>query len=94
MKYRRKIEVIEAMQFYREKWGELNWFAFGRISPLTIVSGINGRAYCTLLTSSGKNVLVEGDYVLKNSDCQLSSMDKTTFEKIYEEFIDDKNTSK
>lgn len=80
MKYQRKPEYVEAIQWTGRNYDEIKSFAennIGRYNGCLFLhtSGIAGRLE--------SNVVNETDYIVKGMNGNYRSMDKTAFETLY-----------
>lgn len=80
MKYQRRPEYVDAVQWTGKNYDEIKDFAEDNISRYNgclflHVSGIGGRIE--------SNVVNETDYIIRNASGKYRSMDKMAFETLY-----------
>lgn len=88
MKYKLKNEnelIVEAMQFKRSEYNELNSFCNNKLNKLTIERRLNGKAYCYLYIDNGKSVVSinENDYIIKLNEEDYLVMNEKLFNDRY-----------
>lgn len=84
MKYRKRPVVIEAIQFKRDNFGEIEVFAQGKATYFRTERHPNGKAYCTIETLEGNMTATEGDYIIKGVNGEFYPCKPDIFEKTYE----------
>ena len=84
MKYRKKQVEIEAIQFKRNEFEDINEFTEGNAFNFRTERHINGKSYCEIKTSVGIITAAEGDYIIKGVDGDFSTCEPDIFEKTYE----------
>ena len=65
MKFRKKPVEIEAIQFTRLNWEEIQQFTNNKATSLTIERRINGECTCIIQTLEGNMTANEGDWIIK-----------------------------
>ena len=65
MKFRKKPVEIEAIQFTRLNWEEIQQFTNNKATSLTIERRINGACTCIIQTLEGNMTANEGDWIIK-----------------------------
>ena len=65
MKFRKKPVEIEAIQFTRLNWEEIQQFTNNKAISLTIERRINGECTCIIQTLEGNMTANEGDWIIK-----------------------------
>ena len=84
MKYKKTVEVsyiVEAIQFTRENFEEVERFTGGKAQHLAIERSPDGVATCQL----EGNQVTEGDYIRKTEDGRLDSVSQYIFMSLYKE---------
>ena len=84
MKYRKKPVEIEAIQFKRDCFEDINEFAEGNATNFRTEKCINGRSYCEIKTLEGLMTATEGDYIIKDVNGEVYPCKPDIFEKTYE----------
>lgn len=83
-KFRKRPEVIEAVNFTRNNWDEVKRFTNGLASSLIIEKCINGTASCLIQTLNGPRVVLEGDWIIKDENREFYRCNRDAFNLIYE----------
>ena len=83
-KYRKKPVVIEAIQFRRDCFEDINKFAEGNVINFRTERCINGKSYCEIKTLEGIMTATEGDYIIKGVNGEFYPCKPDIFEKTYE----------
>ena len=84
MKYRKKLVEIEAIQFKRNEFEDINEFTNGKAFNFRTERSMNGKSYCDIKTSVGTITAAEGDYIIKGVDGDFYTCEPDIFEKTYE----------
>ena len=84
MKYRKKQGEIEAIQFKRNEFEDINEFTNGKAFNFRTERSMNGKSYCDIKTSTGTITAAEGDYIIKDVDGDFYTCEPDIFEKTYE----------
>ena len=83
MKYRKKPVEIEAIQFKRNVFEEINEFTKGNAFNFRTERCINGKSYCEIKTLEGIMTATEGDYIIKGANGEFYLCKPDIFEKTY-----------
>ncbi len=84
MKFRKKLEFIEAVKFTRDAWDSVVEFTNGKATSLLIEKTPCGQAYC-IVTSLGCEMLAnEGDWIIKSTNGEYYPCKPNIFISIYE----------
>jgi hypothetical protein len=65
MKFRKKPVEIEAIQFTRLNWEEIQQFTNNTAHTLVIERRINGKCTCVIPTLEGEHIANENDWIIK-----------------------------
>ena len=84
MKYRKKLVEIEAIQFRRNEFEDINEFTEGKAFNFRTERHMNGKSYCEIKTLEGTITAAEGDYIIKGVDGDFYTCEPDIFEKTYE----------
>ena len=84
MKYRKKPIEIEAIQFKRDCFEDINEFTEGNATNFRTEKCINGKSYCEIKTLGGLMTATEGDYIIKGVNGEFYPCKPDIFEKTYE----------
>ena len=84
MKYKKKQGEIEAIQFKRNEFEEIDKFTDGKAFNFRTERSMNGKSYCDIKTSAGTITAAEGDYIIKDVDGEFYLCKPDIFEKTYE----------
>ena len=84
MKYRKKQGEIEAIQFKRNEFEDINEFTEGNAFNFRTERHMNGKSYCAIKTSVGTITAAEDDYIIKGVDGDFYTCEPDIFEKTYE----------
>ena len=84
MKYRKKLVEIEAIQFKRNEFEDINEFTEGNAFNFRTERCINGKSYCEIKTLEGTITAAEGDYIIKDVNGDFFTCESDIFEKTYE----------
>lgn len=82
--YRKKPVVIEALQFTRDNFEDIQKFTNGTAHSLTIERKVNGRCICIIPTLEGEMVATEKDYIIKGIQGEFYPCKPDIFLKTYE----------
>ena len=83
-KYRKKPVEIEAIQFKRNEFEDINEFTEGNAFNFRTERCINGKSYCEIKTLEGTMTATEGDYIIKGVNGEFYPCKPDIFEKTYE----------
>ena len=83
MKYRKKQGEIEAIQFKRNEFEDIDKFTNGKAFNFRTERSMNGNSYCDIKTSAGTITAAEGDYIIKGVDGDFYTCEPDIFEKTY-----------
>jgi hypothetical protein len=83
-RFRKKPEVIEAIQFSRNNWDEVRAFTNNAVDDLTIDIRNHGHVSCCLYVDGGFSVLVEGEWIIKDELGGLKPCSADVFAQTYE----------
>lgn len=83
-KYRKKPVVIEALQFTRNNWEEIQTFTQGQAHTLTIERRMDGKCTCIIPTLEGEHIANEGDWIIKGVQGEYYPCKPDIFEQTYE----------
>ena len=84
MKYRKKQGEIEAIQFKRNEFEEIDKFTDGKAFNFRTERSMNGKSYCEIKTLAGTITAAEGDYIIKGVDGDFYTCEPDIFEETYE----------
>ena len=84
MKYRKKPVVIEAIQFTRNNWKEVQRFTNGEVHNFCTEKCPDGKCYCAVPTLEGCTGATEGDYIIRGVNGEYYPCKPDIFEKTYE----------
>lgn len=84
MKYRKKPVVIDAVQFKRDKFKEIEDFTQGKATYFRAERHTGGKAYCSIETLEGNMTATEGDYIIKGISGEFYPCKPDIFKKTYE----------
>ena len=84
-KYRKKPVEIEAIQFKRNEFEDINEFTEGNAFNFRTERCINRKSsYCEIKTLEGTMTATEGDYIIKGVNGEFYLCKADIFEKTYE----------
>ena len=83
-KYRKKPVEIEAIQFKRNEFEDINEFTHGNAINFRTEKCINGKSYCEIKTLEGYMTATEGDYIIKGVNGEFYPCKENIFIKTYE----------
>lgn len=83
-KYRKRPVVIEAIQFKRNCFEEIEKFTDGRAYNFRTERHPDGKSYCDIITLEGTMVATEGDYIIRGVNGEFYPCKPDIFEKTYE----------
>ena len=84
MRFRKKPVEIEAIQFTRLNWEEIQQFTNNKAISLTIERRINGECTCIIQTLEGNMLANEGDWIIKGIKGVFYPCKPDVFGLIYE----------
>ena len=84
MKFRKKPVEIEAIQFTRLNWEEIQQFTNNTAHTLTIERRINGKCTCVIPTLEGEHIANENDYIIRGVKGEFYPCKPDVFELTYE----------
>lgn len=84
MKYRKKLVEIEAIQFKRNEFEDIDKFTNGKAFNFRTERHMNGKSYCEIKTLEGTITAAEGDYIIKDVDGDFYTCKSDIFEETYE----------
>lgn len=84
MKYRKKPVEVEAVQFTRGNWAEIQKFTQGKASGMTIERRPDGKCTCVIPTLEGDHIATENDYIIKGVHGEFYPCKPDIFHKTYE----------
>lgn len=91
MKFKRVPQFVDAMQFLRGTYDELEKFTNYKVSNHTTEKCMNGKSYCDLETYTGiRHNIVEGSYIGRNDNGDFTIYDQQMFERMYIHALDAK----
>ena len=82
--YRKKPICIEAVQFTRRNWGEIQSFTNNTAHTLWIERRINGNCTCIIPTMEGQHIAIENDWIIKGVKGEFYPCKPEIFDKTYE----------
>ena len=82
--YRKKPVCIEAVQFTRNNWEEIQSFTNNTAHTLQIERRINGTCTCIIPTLEGQHIASENDWIIKGVQGELYPCKPEIFDKTYE----------
>lgn len=89
-KFRKKIiPTVEAIQFKRDSWEEVQLFTNNRAQRLTIERCINGACSCIIQNFDGDYVVHEFDWIVKHVNGEFYNYDPEGFFEAYELEVED-----
>lgn len=91
VKYRKKPVVIDAMQFRRDCFEEIEEFTNGKAKNFRTERCLDGKSYCDIETVEGVHIATEGDYIIKGVKGEFYPCKPDIFEQTYEIVIDDES---
>ena len=83
-KYRKKPVEVEAIQFKRNEFEDINEFTHGNAINFRTEKCINGKSYCEIKTLEGYMTATEGDYIIKGVNGEFYPCKENIFIKTYE----------
>lgn len=83
-KYRKRPEEIEAIEFNRSNWEDVQSFTNNTAHTMTIERSLDGKCTCTLPTSEGDIIVNEGDFIIKGFNGGLYKVEFIRFNMVYE----------
>ena len=84
MKFRKKPVEIEAIQFTRLNWEEIQQFTNNTAHTLVIERRINGKCTCVIPTLEGEHIANENDYIIRGVKGEFYPCKPDVFELTYE----------
>lgn len=84
MKYRKNPVEVEAVQFTRDNWPEIQSFTDGKAEGMTIERRPNGKCTCIVPTLEGDHIASEYDYIIKGVNGEFYPCKPDIFRKTYE----------
>ena len=87
--YRKKPVCIEAVQFTRGNWKEIQLFTNNTAHTIQIEKRINGTCTCIIPTLEGQHIASENDWIIKGFNGEFYPCKPDIFEKTYEEASND-----
>ena len=84
MKFRKKPVEIEAIQFTRLNWEEIQQFTNNTAHTLVIERRINGKCTCVIPTLEGEHIANENDYIIRGVKGEFYPCKPDIFELTYE----------
>lgn len=84
MEYRKKPVEVEALQFTRGNWAEIQQFTGGKAMGLTIERRPGGKCTCVIPTLEGDHIATEFDYIIKGVSGEFYPCKPDIFRKTYE----------
>lgn len=91
MRFRRKLEEIEATNFTRQTFDFVKDFTNGKAHSFAIERSMNGSCTCKIPATRGDATASEGDWILKHGDGEFSVCKPDDFVKAYEPLQDVNN---
>jgi hypothetical protein len=92
--YRKKPVVIEAVQFTRLNWEEIQSFTNNTAHTLQIERRINGTCTCIIPTLEGQHIASENDWIIKGVKDEFYPCKPDIFTQTHEPVEDEKGGSK
>ena len=74
---------IEAIQFKRDNFAELQKFTGGKARDLRIEKRLDGKCTCRIESAGLELISYEGEYILKKGENEFFRMGRAMFEEIY-----------
>ena len=84
MKFRKKPVDVEAIQFTRLNWEEIQQFTNNTAHTLVIERRINGKCTCVIPTLEGEYIANENDYIIRGVKGEFYPCKPDVFELTYE----------
>ena len=84
MKFRKKPVEIEAIQFTRLNWEEIQQFTNNTAYTLVIERRINGKCTCVIPTMEGEHIANENDYIIRGVKGEFYPCKPDVFKLTYE----------
>ena len=84
MKFRKKPVEIEATQFTRLNWEEIQQFTNNTAHTLVIERRINGKCTCVIPTLEGEHIANENDYIIRGVKGEFYPCKPDVFKLTYE----------
>lgn len=84
MKYRKVPVVIEALQFTRENFDEIQKFTCGQAHDIMIERRPGGKCTCKIPTLEGEHLASEYDYIIRGIQGEFYPCKPDIFEQTYE----------
>ena len=84
MKFRKKPVDVEAIQFTRLNWEEIQQFTNNTAHTLVIERRINGKCTCVIPTLEGEHIANENDYIIRGVKGEFYPCKPDVFELTYE----------
>ena len=84
MKFRKKPVEIEAIQFTRLNWEEIQQFTNNTAHTLVIERRINGKCTCVIPTLEGEHIASENDYIIRGVKGEFYPCKPDVFKLTYE----------
>ena len=84
MKFRKKPVDVEAIQFTRLNWEEIQQFTNNTAHTLVIERRINGKCTCVIPTLEGEHIASENDYIIRGVKGEFYPCKPDVFELTYE----------
>ena len=84
MRFRKKPVEIEAIQFTRLNWEEIQQFTNNTAHTLVIERRINGKCMCVIPTLEGEHIANENDYIIRGVKGEFYPCKPDVFELTYE----------
>lgn len=82
-KYRKKPVIIEALQFKRDSFEDIDKFTKGKAVNFRTERCIDGKSYCEIKAPDGTIRAVEGDYIIRGIKGELYPCKADIFEMTY-----------
>lgn len=84
-KYVKKPVEIEAIEFTRDSFEDIQKFTNGKAKDFVIEKRINGKCYCIIETLEGEHIVTEGDFIIKGVKGEFYPCKPDVFKTTYDE---------
>ena len=85
-KYIKKPVIIEAVQFTRNNFKEIEEFTNGKAYNFRTERCINGKSYCDVDTLENVTTATEEDFIIKGNKGEFYICKPYIFKSVYEEY--------
>jgi hypothetical protein len=87
MKYRKRPVIVDAVQFRRDHFSDIQKFTDGKATNFRIERCPNGKAYCDISTLEGVMTATERDFIIKGVKGEFYPCKEDVFLQTYEPVI-------